>query len=115
MSTRIFRWIFWPTAVVLVLGTTYAFYRVSQPRRHVSAANNADKKTPEAPPDDDDNDWKNPPDTTNVKTIRPRKGAMERITVQVGTVETDEVQLHAQVTGVLMEQNVDIGDRVDLD
>ncbi len=112
MPTHLVRWIFWPTAVVLVLGTTFVLWRYSQPRRHSSAANAADKKHDETPSEDDDYDWTKPPDTTNVKTVRPRPGAMERITVQVGTVETDEVQLFAQVTGVLKKQTVDIGDRV---
>lgn len=114
MSNRIIRLIIWPTAVVLVLGSTYALYKYSQPRRHGTPVSAAGLNDP-APQDDDDYDWKSPPETTSVNTVKPRKGAMERITVQVGSVETDEVQLFAQVTGILKKQTVDIGDRVDKD
>lgn len=125
MPTRIIRWIFWPTAVVLVLGTTYLLYLYSQPRRHLdahAAANKDQVKPPEDEPDE--GDPQQPPDTTNVKVVRPRRGAMERITVQVGSVEADEVQLQAKVSGYLKsitrtkesiespERELDIGDIV---
>src|SRR6516165_9254628 len=101
MPTRIIQWIFWPTAVVLVIGTTYVLWHYSQPRRHVdahAAANDPVKSFEDEP---DDRDPQQPPDTTNVKVVRPRGGAMERITVQVGSVEADEVQLQAKVSGYL--------------
>jgi HlyD family secretion protein len=122
MRTRIVRWIFWPTAVVLVFGTTYFLYHYSQPRRHLDAhaAANKDQVNPfEDEPDM--GDPQQPPDTTNVKVVRPRRGAMERITVQVGSVEADEVQLQAKVSGYLKsiahskespERELDIGDSV---
>ena len=122
MPTRIVRWIFWPTAVILVIGTTYVLWHYSQPRRHLDAQA-AGNKDPVKPFEDepDEGDPQQPPDTTNVKVVRPRRGAMERITVQVGSVEADEVQLQAKVSGYLKsiahpkeapERELDIGDSV---
>src|SRR5437773_9355507 len=99
MPTRLASWIFWPTAVVLVFGTTFYLWYRAQPRRHAQQANAAGKKDPQSSGEDED--WTQPDSTINVKTVHPRSGAMERITVQVGTVETDEVKLFAQVTGPL--------------
>jgi HlyD family secretion protein len=48
-----------------------------------------------------------------VEVVRPSKGAMDRITVQPGTVQAYEAaQLFAEVPGYLKDQTVDIGDRV---
>ncbi len=48
-----------------------------------------------------------------VEIVRPSKGAMDRITVQPGTVQAYEAaQLFAEVPGYLKEQSADIGDRV---
>jgi RND family efflux transporter MFP subunit len=48
-----------------------------------------------------------------VNTVHPRQGAMERLTVQPGSVQSYEaVQLFAKVGGFLKRQNVDIGDYV---
>jgi HlyD family secretion protein len=125
MPTRIVRWIFWPTAVVLVIGTTYFLWYYSQPRRHLDAHAAANKDQVKPFEDDpDEGDPQQTPDTTNVKVVRPRRGAMERITVQVGSVEADEVQLQAKVSGYLKsitrtkelkespERELDIGDSV---
>jgi len=57
-----------------------------------------------------------PPSPIAVKVIRPRKGAMERITTQPGSVQAFEsVDLFAKVSGFLKTQKVDIGDRVKKD
>src|SRR4051794_28136956 len=98
MSSRYFRMLLWPTAVLLVLGVSCWLYYNSRPRLRFPVANAAGNLNPSGDPDDDDRGP--PPDTTNVKVIRPRSGAMERITVQVGSVQADEVDLFAQVTGV---------------
>jgi HlyD family secretion protein len=48
-----------------------------------------------------------------VTVVNPRKGAMERLTTQPGSVQAfQSVQLFAKVSGFLKTQNVDIGDRV---
>jgi len=53
------------------------------------------------------------PSRVRVEVMRPSKGAMDRITVQPGTVQAYEAaQLFAEVPGYLKEQSADIGDRV---
>src|SRR6266545_451608 len=48
-----------------------------------------------------------------VEVVRPKKGGMDRSTVQTGTVQSYEsAQLFAEVSGYLKTQTVDIGDRV---
>ncbi len=48
-----------------------------------------------------------------VTVVNPRKGAMERLTTQPGSVQAfQSVQLFAKVPGFLKSQTVDIGDRV---
>jgi RND family efflux transporter MFP subunit len=48
-----------------------------------------------------------------VKVIHPRKGALERLCIQPGSVHSFEaIQLYAKVPGFLKYQKVDIGDRV---
>jgi HlyD family secretion protein len=48
-----------------------------------------------------------------VTTVRPRKGAMARLTTQPGSVHAFEsVQLFAKVSGFLKSQAVNIGDRI---
>ncbi|MBI3821203.1 MAG: efflux RND transporter periplasmic adaptor subunit, partial [Planctomycetes bacterium] len=95
-------------AVVLVVGTTYALWRYSKPRRHVAPAQASEKKDPDTMPGEDDEDPTQPPETSAVKFVYPRFGAMERISVQVGSVEAVEVQLQARVSGYLKKLNVDI-------
>lgn len=112
MSLRIVRWVFWPTAVVLVLGTTYFLWHNAQPRRTGSAVHASPKKINDPASSDEDPDSPPPPEAFNVKATKPRRGAMERITVQVGSVEADEVLLYSMVTGILKKQPVLIGDRV---
>jgi HlyD family secretion protein len=52
-------------------------------------------------------------DAVEVKIIHPRKGALERLCVQPGSVHSFEsIELFAQVPGFLKTQTVDIGDRV---
>ncbi|MBI1832522.1 MAG: efflux RND transporter periplasmic adaptor subunit [Planctomycetes bacterium] len=112
MSTRLMQWIFWPTAVILVFGTTYILWRYAQPRRHSAPAHAVGKHDPDVSPDDDDDEPRHPPETTNVKFIYPRRGVMERVSVQVGSVEADEVFLQAKVSGFLKAQYVNIGHSV---
>lgn len=48
-----------------------------------------------------------------VEVIRPKKGGIERLTIQPGSVHPFEsVDLHSMVSGYLEEQSVDIGSRV---
>lgn len=55
----------------------------------------------------------NPDEPVQVKVINPRKGALQRLCVQPGSVHSFEsIQLYAQVPGFLEKQNVDIGDKV---
>lgn len=109
MSPRLIQWIFWPTAIALVVGTCYYLWKSTQPRRHGAPANAAGRQSPDGQSDDDDDDTPQTPETTNVKVVYPRRGAMERISVQVGSVEADEVLLQAKVSGYLKAQYVNIG------
>ena len=53
------------------------------------------------------------PSAAQVKVIHPRKGALERLCVQPGSVHSFEsIQLYAKVPGFLEKQSVDIGDKV---
>ncbi len=53
------------------------------------------------------------PSILHVEVVHPRKGDMDRTTVQPGTVQPYEfAQLYAGVSGYLKTQEVDIGDRV---
>jgi HlyD family secretion protein len=114
MHTRTIRWVFWPTAVVLVLGTTFFVWKYSQTRRSNNNANAAAKNGQDVSPDTDPEEGQEQPvEPISVNVANPRRGAMERVTVQVGTVQADEVNLHAQVSGILKPLKVDIGDRVE--
>ena len=49
-----------------------------------------------------------------VEVIRPRKGGIERVTVQPGSVHSFEsVDLYSMVSGYMKTQSVDIGSRVE--
>ena len=53
------------------------------------------------------------PSAVAVQVVHPRKGAMERTTVQPGTVQAfQSADLYGEVSGYLKELNVDIGDEV---
>ena len=64
--------------------------------------------------EDEQDPSEDPPSrAVRVQVERPRKGEMDRVTMQPGTVQAYEAaQLFAEVPGYLKEQNVDIGDRV---
>jgi RND family efflux transporter MFP subunit len=48
-----------------------------------------------------------------VKVVKPRPGGLERIAVQPASVEPfEQVDIYAQVAGILKNQRVDIGDKV---
>ena len=111
MTNRIIPWIFWPTAVLLIAGTTSLLWYYSLPRRYQTQVHAAGVKQNGNPDEDGEND--SPlPETTNVKVVHPRSGAMERLTTQVGSVEADEVHIHSLVSGILHSQSVLIGARV---
>lgn len=107
MPTRMTQWIIWPIAVVLVVGATYFLWRSSKPRRYTTAQA-AEKNDADANHGDDDDEPVQPPETTSVKVVHPRRGAMSRVAVQVGSVMADEVQLQAKVSGYLKHQYVNI-------
>ena len=121
MSTRIVRWLFWPSVATVVLATLGFFgwryiypRRVSQPVN--AAVKNGQEGTSEDPSPEDQPEMTEPP---SVKVVTPRGRAMDRITVQLGTVKAYEsVSLHAKVSGYLSKFRVidnrplDIGDRV---
>lgn len=110
MSTRLMRWIFWSAAMVMVAATAFAFYRHMQPRRPVHSAHaSSNKNEPDSPPETDPEDQPQP-EVLSVKVVHPWRGAIERSTVQVGTVEAfDSVKVFAQASGYLKKQAVDIG------
>jgi RND family efflux transporter MFP subunit len=97
--------------VTLVVTTTVALWWYSKPRRHHTPVNAAVNQDKDKPPIDENTDPETP-ETPNVKVVKPRVGAMERVSVQAGSVEADEVQLHSMVTGILKAQSVLIGNRV---
>lgn len=106
------RWLFWPTSAILVVAATILVWWNSQPRRphnHVNAAayHEKDKHVP-----DTDDSKSELPEIPYVKVVSPRRGAIERVTVQAGSVEADEVHLYSMVTGILKSQSVLIGNRV---
>src|ERR1035438_3705057 len=100
MSTRKVRWVFGPIAVVLVLGTAFLVWHYTQSRTTNQQAKAAGKNGPEPPAGDDGEDLPIP-EPIKVQVVNPRRGAMERTTVQVGSVQADEVNLHSQVSGIL--------------
>ena len=115
MSTRIVRWLIWPAAAVVFVGLmSYFVWRYTTSRRSTQPVNasvkNGHEGTSEDPAPEDQPEVMEPP---SVKVVHPRGGAMDRITVQLGTVKAYEsVNLHAKVSGYLKTQSVDIGDRV---
>ena len=53
------------------------------------------------------------PNEIHVDVIKPTLGEMDRVTVQIGTVQSFElVNLYSRVPGFMARQTVDIGDRV---
>ncbi|HZZ80180.1 MAG TPA: efflux RND transporter periplasmic adaptor subunit [Gemmataceae bacterium] len=114
MSNRLMRWIFWSAAGVMVAATAFSFYRYMQPRRPLHSANASAKKSdPDATSSEPDPEDPGTPEVASVKVVHPTRGTIERSTVQVGTVEAfNSVKVHAQVSGYLKKQAVDIGSRV---
>lgn len=108
MSTRIIRWFFWPTAVLLVIGTTFLVWKYAQPKRPYQQANatpnNKDKEGNTGEPSGDPE----PSDPTLVDVVNPRTGALKMVTTQPCTVEADEVSLHSQVSGLLKSFGTDM-------
>src|SRR5438067_2526784 len=100
MSIRMVRWLFWPTAVLVVIGTTYMIWKYSKPRRGTYEVHAAVNKGQQAPSGEED-DAPLPPGPVHVRVIYPRLNALSRLTTQNGTVEAYEVQLHSQVSGLL--------------
>ena len=106
---RNLRWRLWTGILFLaILGTvgifTYSTMVSSAPKAH---AYEAEIPIPEIQEPDD------PIQALAVTVIQPRKGAMQRLTTQPGSVQAFEsVQLYAKVPGFLKSQSVDIGDRV---
>jgi HlyD family secretion protein len=101
-------WTMWPAAVFVVLGATWALWRNSLPQDSQTHANavgrNANEDANGASASSNQN--------THVRFVTPRRGAMERMSIQVGSVQAESVQLHAKVSGYLKSQAVDIGSRV---
>jgi HlyD family secretion protein len=114
MSTRIIRWLFWPTAVLLVIGTTFLVWKYAQPKRPYQPANATPNNKDNEPNPGELSEDPEPTVPTPVNVVKPRTGAMERVTTQPCTVEADEVSLHSQVSGLLKslgteKQVIDIG------
>ena len=107
MSTRIIRWFFWPTAVLLVIGTTFLVWKYAQPKRPYQQAhatpNNKDKEGHTGETSDPE-----PSEPTLVDVVNPRTGALKMVTTQPCTVEADEVSLHSQVSGLLKSFGTDM-------
>ena len=103
-------------ALAAIVGATFLLWRYEQRRRYVPSTGGVQSKKDQTEPTDPDDSGEPPlADKTplTVKVLHPRCGAMERVTVQVGSVQAYEsVQLHAKVSGYLKKQEVDIGDRV---
>jgi multidrug efflux pump subunit AcrA (membrane-fusion protein) len=88
-------------AGIVVAGGYYLTRGLSPTEAH---AQEPGTETEEAPP-------RGP--SVRVEVICPRKGGMDRTTVQPGTVQSYEsAQLFSEVSGYLKTQTVDIGDRV---
>ena len=116
---RVSHWIAW-IAIVLVAGGGLALgVRQLNKRPRMTAAMIAEqtpeqkKENPDPEMEDTDPD-KDPPDAKiPVKVVHPKKGLLERLTTQPGSIQSYEaVRLFAKVPGFLKWQKVDIGDKV---
>ena len=109
-----FRWLVWSATVAAVIVVTVFLINYVQPRRNVIhgpslVKNGAGVSTTP----NDDEDPPPPIEPISVKIVHPVRGAMERITVQVGSIQAYQtVSMYAKASGFLKTQNVDIGDRV---
>jgi HlyD family secretion protein len=72
----------------------------------------------QTPPEPPERSSKKPPvprkdKVSLVKVVKPQQGGLERLATQAAYVEPfEQVEIYAQVAGLLKNQNVDIGDRV---
>ncbi len=107
----VMRWLFWSFTATLVLAVTIVLWWYSQPPRRPAHASTGvhNPKDKEAEENDDAPEPAEPP---SVRVVRPRAGAISRLSIQAGSVEADEVHVHSMVTGMLKEQPVLIGQRV---
>src|SRR4051794_1346995 len=107
------RWLLWSlstafTIAVTIYGTNY--YQRGKRSYPVSAQA---ATAPNLPKTDDEEDAPPPPEPNVVKVVHPTRGSIERITVQVGSIQAYEtVSMFAKASGFLKTQNVDIGDKV---
>jgi RND family efflux transporter MFP subunit len=108
------RWFLWTAATALVIASTVFLIHYVEPRRTWSSSSQNGKHEQSASTVSSSEDDPTPPsEPINVKVVHPIRGAMERITVQVGSIQAFEtVSLYAKASGFLKKQNVDIGDRV---
>src|SRR5258708_545854 len=114
MSTRIVRWMFWPTAVLLVLVTAALVWQYGQQRRQNANASPNTNNKPQDNPTGDPGDEPQSTEPMAVNVVKPKTGAMQRVTTLPCSIEADEVDLHTQVSGSLKslgtdKQPIDIG------
>ncbi len=107
------RWFLWFAATAAVFSLTFFLIHYVKPRRGTASPSALAKHEGE-PGEESTEEEPNPPlEPHTVKVIHPSRGAMERITVQVGSIQAYEtVSLYAKASGFLKTQNVDIGDKV---
>src|SRR5437870_8588662 len=108
-----YRWFLWTAATALVITATILLIGYVKPRRNNSTSQIAKNDKNGASSSSEEDDAPPPPEPINVRVVHPVRGAMERITVQVGSIQAGEtVSLFAKASGFLKTQNVDMGDRV---
>lgn len=105
------RWIAVALGVLIVVGVAaWGVSRVVGPRKLPTPAN----AMPKGSSQDDDGQDEDPRDAKiPVKVVLPRKGELQRLSTQPGSIQAYEsVRLFAKVPGFLKKQKVDIGDTV---
>ncbi len=106
IPSRSVPWKFWVGVFVFLIACTAAGIAFRAPT--TNATTRVLPSDDVAPPEDEPT-----PTVVPVTVIHPRKGAMERLTTQPGSVHAFEsVQLYAGVSGFLKTQNFLIGARV---
>lgn len=107
------RWLLWVLSTALTVAVTiYGTHSYLRGKRTYQASSQiAQSQNTENTEDEEDPP---PPLEPNVvKVVHPSRAVIERITVQVGSIQAYEtVSLFAKASGFLKTQNVDIGDKV---
>jgi len=108
------RWFIWPILCAgCIAGTVYLAGYVRPPWSSGAPGSYAQTSGAQSSASTEGEEPSQPLQPINVKVIHPTRGTIERVTVQVGSIQAYvTVKLHAKASGFLKTQNVDIGDKV---